>query len=228
ALRRRAKNDRATQKERNKVSVYRRGDVWWYKFRLGGQTIRESSKSESKTVAKDAERQRRRELEESWNQIKRRKLPPLFSIASADWLKTRTNIAHSTERSYKLAISQLTTDFGKELLCDISAEDLAAYQTRRKRDGVSNRTVNLEMGVLRSILRRYRMWEAIAADVDFLQESPSPGRALTHEEESGLLDVASKSRCRSLYPVVMLALNSGMRASEIRNLTWAQVDFLGQ
>ena len=207
------------------MSVYKRGDVWWYKFRFAGQMVRESSKSESKTVAKDAERIRRRELEESWNQIKRRKLPPLFSVAAADWLKTRTGIAPATERSYKLAISQLTKDLGKQLLCDISGEDLAAFQTRRKREGVSNRTVNLEMGVLRSILRRYRMWEAIAADVDFLRESASPGRALTHEEESALLDAASKSRCRSLYPVVMLAINTGMRASEIRGLTWAQVDF---
>jgi len=60
---------------------------------------------------------------------------------------------------------QLTRDFGKQLLCDIPGADLAAYQTRRKREEVSNRTVNLELGVLRSILRRYRMWEAIAADV---------------------------------------------------------------
>ena len=202
--------------------------VWWYKFRFAGQVIRESSKSESKTVAKDAERARRRELEESWNQIKRRKLPPFFSVAAADWLKTRTGIALSTERSYRLAISHLTTDFGKQLLCDISAEDLAAYQTRRKRECVSNRTVNLELGVLRSILRRYRMWEAIAADVDFLKESPTPGRALTAEEESRLLDAASRSRCRSLYPVVMLALNTGLRASEIRGLKWERVDFLGK
>ena len=208
------------------MSLYKRGDVWWYKFRFAGQMIRESSKSESKTVAKDAERVRRRELEESWNQIKRRRLPPLFSLAAEDWLKTRTGIAPSTLRSYGLAISQLKTDFGKQLLCDLSAEDLAAYQTRRKRDGVSNRTVNLELGVLRSILRRYRMWEAIAADVDFLKESASPGRALTPEEETRLLDAASKSRCRSLYPVVMLAINTGMRASEIRGLTWTQVDFL--
>jgi integrase len=43
--------------------------------------IRESSKSESKTVAKDAERVRRRELEESWNQIKKRTLPPTFERA---------------------------------------------------------------------------------------------------------------------------------------------------
>jgi integrase len=210
------------------MSLYKRGDVWWYKFRFAGQMIRESSKSESKTVAKDAERVRRRELEESWNQIKPANSLPSFSLAAADWLKTRTGIAPSTERSYRLAISQLTKDFGKLLLCDISGEDLGTYQTRRKRDEVSNRTVNLELGVLRSILRRYRMWEAIAADVDFLKESVSPGRALSHVEETHLLDAAAKSRCRSLYPVVMLALNTGMRASEIRGLKWEQVDFLAK
>lgn len=49
----------------------------------------------------------------------------------------------------------------------------------------------------------------------------------TPDEENHLLDAASKSRCRSLYPVVMLALNTGMRVSEIRGLTWQQVDFFG-
>jgi len=61
---------RQTKEGRAKVSVYKRGDVWWYKFRFAGQMIRESSKSDSKTVAKDAERARRRELEQNWNQIK--------------------------------------------------------------------------------------------------------------------------------------------------------------
>jgi integrase len=202
------------------MSVYKRGDVWWYKFRFAGQMIRESSKSDSKAVARDAERVRRRELEESWNQIKRRKLPPIFSVAAADWLKTRTGLAPSTERSYKLAISHLSAAFGKQLLCDLSGTDVSEYQKARQRAGVSGRTANLEVGVLRSILRRYRMWEAIAPDVDFFKENASPGRALTADEETRLLDAASKSRCRSLYPVVMLAINTGMRASEIRGLTW--------
>ncbi len=209
------------------MSVYRRGDVWWYKFRFAGQMIRESSKSDSKTVAKEAERARRRELEESWNQIKRRKLPPLFSVAASEWLKTRTGIAPGTERSYQLAIDHLTEAFGKQLLCDISGADVAEYQRARLRDDVTPRTVNLEVGVLRSILRRHRMWEAIAQDVDFLKEAPSPGRALSAEEETKLLDAASKSRCRSLYPVVLLALNTGLRVSEVRGLRWNQVDLLG-
>jgi integrase len=72
------------------------------------------------------------------------------------------------------------------------------------------------------------MWEPSAADVDFLKESAPPGRALTREEETALLDSASKSRSRSLYPVIMLAINTGMRASEIRDLTWGKVDFFAK
>jgi hypothetical protein len=45
------------------MAVFKRGEVWWYKFYFAGRLFRESSKSTSKTVAKAAEQQRRRELE---------------------------------------------------------------------------------------------------------------------------------------------------------------------
>src|ERR1017187_10453088 len=51
------------------MAVYKRGDVWWYKFRFAGRPIRESAKTGSKTVAREAEKQRRRELEEGFNNI---------------------------------------------------------------------------------------------------------------------------------------------------------------
>jgi hypothetical protein len=43
------------------MALFKRGGVWWYKFYFAGQPIRESSKSTSKTVAKNAEQQRRRD-----------------------------------------------------------------------------------------------------------------------------------------------------------------------
>jgi len=35
------------------MSLFRRDDVWWYEFWFAGQRIRESTKSASKTVARD-------------------------------------------------------------------------------------------------------------------------------------------------------------------------------
>jgi hypothetical protein len=49
------------------MSIFRRGDVWWYEFWFTGWRIRESSKSPSKTVAKGAEQKRKRELEAGFN-----------------------------------------------------------------------------------------------------------------------------------------------------------------
>jgi hypothetical protein len=99
--------------------------------------IREPSKSAGKTVAKDAERVLRHEL--GRNQIKRRKLPSLFSLPAADWLKSRTCIAVVAERSYN-SQSPSSQDFGKQLFCDISGADLAA-QHGETRDAVSGVTV---------------------------------------------------------------------------------------
>ena len=52
------------------MAPFKRGGVWWYKFYFAGQLIRESSKSTSKTVAKNAEQERRRELEAGFNNLK--------------------------------------------------------------------------------------------------------------------------------------------------------------
>lgn len=51
------------------MAVFRRGQTWWYKFYFAGRLIRESSKSTSKTVARDAEKQRRRELESGFHNL---------------------------------------------------------------------------------------------------------------------------------------------------------------
>ena len=48
------------------MSLFRRSDIWWYKFWFAGRRIQESSKSPSKTIARTAEQNRRRELEQGF------------------------------------------------------------------------------------------------------------------------------------------------------------------
>jgi hypothetical protein len=55
AIEKEARAPDASAKGEKAMSVYKRGDVWWYKFTINGQLIRESVKSNSKTVAKGAE-----------------------------------------------------------------------------------------------------------------------------------------------------------------------------
>jgi integrase len=207
------------------MSLYKRGDVWWYKFRFAGQVVRESSKSESKTVAKDAERARHREMEGSFNRIPRPRTAQLFSAASEIWL--RTKIAHLSPRSVIIEqanLKHINPCFGKMLLCDIAADDIARYQAKRLEERAAPKTVNLEVGTLRAILRKNRLWASIQPDVRMLRVREDVGRAISRDEEDALLDACRASRSRSLYPAVLTALNTCMRYSELRLLRWEQVN----
>jgi integrase len=208
------------------MSVYRRGETWWYKFKFAGQTIRESAKTSSKTVAKSAERTRRRELEEGFNGISKTQRAQLFSLAADNWLEAKK--AHLSPRSVVIEtmnLKHLKPTFGGLLVCDIRADDVAAYQSARLRENAAPKTVNLEVGTVRAILRKHRLWANIQPDVTMLRVREDVGRALSPTEEKALLRECRNSRSRSLYVAVEVALGTCMRYSEIRLLRWNQIDF---
>jgi integrase len=210
--------------------LYRRGGVWWYKFRFAGRLFRESAKTTSKSLARQAERRRHQKLEEAIHGIKKRVAPVTFGVAAAEWLKLKKpTLAAKSHRIEQVNIdNHLKPVFGSLLLIDISAEDIAEYQKTRLKEGASPKTVNLEIGSLRAILRRHRLWANLQPDVKMLAVRDDVGRALTADEEQRLLAACRSSRSRSLATAVTLALHTGMRRGEIQNLTWQQIDFLNR
>ena len=56
------------------------------------------------------------------------------------------------------------------------------------------------------------------------KEVPGRVRFLSDEERDRLLDVCKRNDSPNLYPVVVLALSTGMRRSEMRFLTWDRID----
>jgi integrase len=207
--------------------LYRRGQIWWYEFLFMGQRVRESSHSPSRTVARDAERQRRRDLEESVNGLRdKRRRPLLFSVAAREYLEWKKGeVKPSTHRIESKSIDHLSPVFGKLLLADINGRDVARYQQARAEEGAAGATINLEIGTLRSVLRRHRLWGQLQPDVKKRPERDDVGQALTADEETRLLLACQSSRSRCLYPAVVLALNTGLRRSELLNLRWGQIAF---
>jgi integrase len=207
------------------MSTFRRGKIWWYKFNFAGQEIRESSKSGSRTVAKDAERVRRRELELGFNGVSKVERAQLFVVAAEAYIRAKTpHLAHRSVSIERANLAHLIPIFGKMLVTDIRADFIAAYQAQRLKEGSAPKTINLEIGTLRAILRRQRLWANLQPDVRMLKVRQEVGKALTIGEEDALLSACRASRSRSLYPAVMLALHTCMRYSEIRLLRWHQID----
>jgi integrase len=199
------------------VGVYKRGETYWFKFLFQGQLIRESAKTDSKRIATEAERARRRELELGVNGLTRQERP-LFPAAAKNWLTKKTNLTPLGARYYRQYIAKLTKYFGNRLLSDITAVDVADLQNRRKGEGLSGRQINAEVGTLRAILRYYGRWPYISGRVTMLPQRSDVGRALSREDEERLLSAIRASRSPSLYPLFVLSIDAGLRPSEMRSL----------
>ena len=209
--------------------IYRRGEVWWYKFQFAERLFQESARTTTKAIARQAERKRRQQLEESIHGIKKRVAPIQFAVAAAEWLKQkRPTWGAKTYKVEERNLRYLKPNFGSLLLIDITAQDVSDFQKVRLKAGAAAKTINLEAGTLRAILVRNRLWAALQPDVTMLRVDDEVGKALSAEEEAQLISACGASRSRTLLPFVQIAVLTGLRKGEIQQLRWCQVDFLGQ
>lgn len=200
------------------MAVYRRGKFWYYKFRFQKQLIREAAHTKSKTVAVAAERERRHSLELAFNRIPKREALPLVKVAAKQWLQTKANLASGSVYGYKYRVAPVVEKFGNRLICDITLHDVFAYQVQRIALGKSPRTVNYEVACLRGILKMYGLWAPLADHMKSLKQNNNVGRAVSAEDEQKLLKAALSSRSPAIYPLIVLSIDSGLRASEVRSL----------
>ena len=207
--------------------LYRRGRIFWFEFTIGGRRYRETTRTASRSLAVSVERKRRREIEENINGIRPRALPPLFSDAAKDHLvRKRPSWAPKTHVIEAANLEHLKPHFSRLLVTDITDRDIAAYQQARLDARAAPKTINNEVGTLRAILRRHRLWAQLAPDVRMLPVRTEVGVALTAEQEKKLAEACAASRSRSLLPAFSLGIHTGLRSQELRFLRWNQVDLL--
>ena len=211
------------------MSLFRRGEVWWYEFWFAGRRIRESSKSASKTVARNAEQKRKRELEQGFND---------FTDVRQERVRTFGDLAREYLENYKLrlpqsavyaayAVGHVVRLLGPKMLVDITEQTVTQYQNARLREATAPKSVNEEVGfllrilgepgdLLRARLRRKRLLK--------LKVHQTVGKAYSEEEKERMLAEARTARSPHLYPAIILSLNAGVRDAELKRLTWAQID----
>lgn len=207
------------------MTLYRRGRVWWFEFQYEGARIRESTKTRNRRAAEEIEAARRSELARSGAGIVR-KAPLLFQNAAAAYMGEKSLSVQPRTLAIEAAnLKHLLPVFGRKHLHTIEAEHVAAYQARRLTKEAAPKTVSLEVGTLRAILRRSGFWAALQPNVPKLKLPQSPGKALTREEEKKLLTACTASRSKALPIAFLVAVETGLRLKELTNLTWEQIDF---
>jgi integrase len=145
-------------------------------------------------------------------------------------------------RSWKhqlVTLKPLVEHFGKMRIRSITHADIEKYKTRRlqtktRRGGDRDiASVNRELSLLRAMLNYARrqgwlnrnpfgMGESIISNADETRRE----RILTREEEARLLAVCAGPRAH-LRPLLICALDTGMRRGEMFKLRWSDIDLVG-
>jgi len=201
--------------------------VWWYKFYFAGQCIRESSKTTSKTLAKQAEQKRHRELEEGFNGLvgnRDERIRTVKDLADAYLEGYKVRAKSGTFAEY--ALNHLTRHLGKQMAVEITEKTVKEFQTARLKEKAAPKTINEEVGFLLRLLgeqgdsirvklkRQKALKLAVRTDI---------GKAYGSEEKGLLYDEAKKRRSKAIYPALVLVLNCGLRDKELRELQWGRM-----
>lgn len=112
------------------MSLFKRGNVWWYEFWLAARRVRESSKTTSKTLAKAAEQKRRRELEEGFNNLEDVRQERVRTIqALADEYLISYELRHPRSAIFAAyALGHVKRLLGDKMLVDVNEDAVKEYQ----------------------------------------------------------------------------------------------------
>jgi integrase len=204
--------------------------VWWFKFVYAGKLIRESAKTTRKTVAGEAEKRRRLELEQTnagMPMEKRDKRIRSVADVVKPYLVRYEQDHRGRQKSILFAkgrLAHVSRLLGKTLLSDLNEAVVRKYITTRIGEGMSGRTCNMEVGELSRAIGK--PWSVLWPKVRKMEERKDVGRALSPEEESRLLESAGKKgRWHAAAVIIRSLLLTGMRSGELTGAAWGQVDF---
>jgi len=212
-----------------KAMIYKRGEVYWYKFMWKGKLIRESTKQGSDKVARQMESAHRTSLAKG--EVGLRDKKPSITLAQfienrfEPWAKARFEKASpKTWRDY-YRVGLLAIKNYKPLanlaLDQITSETVADFAAYRQSSGLQISSVNSSLQVLRRTLRLAVEWGAVqsAPNVKMLPGARPRERVVTPQDQAKYLAAAPEPLC----PVAEVLVETGLRPEECFRLRWEAI-----
>jgi integrase len=198
-----------------------RSSAYWISYTApGGDRVRESS---GKTTIRDAvaERESRMRPDAPPKPVKESTIT--FNDLAEEYVPWMLTRQKGAERTYKYTVRYFQEKFGRVPLASFNSRLLERWQTELMEDGLENSTINRKMTTLKSMFTKAKEWGMCSKDV---LEKVRAVKALTDSGER--LRYLSYDECRALLlacegdvrNIVLTALTTGMRKTEIFKLEW--------
>ncbi len=208
------------------MGLYRRGQVWWMDLTYNSKRIRRSLETSDRRLA---ERIYAKVITEIIEGKYFERLPgdhKTFREMIERYLREYTvKKAPGTQGMERALAKRLIEYFGNFALTQITPRLIVGYKGKRIESGASAQTINHELQLMSHAYKMAeREWEWVKDNpvrkvskerIDNFVE-----RWLTYEEEEKLLDASPEW----LKDIIVFALNTGLRQSEILNLKWKDVN----
>jgi integrase len=140
----------------------------------------------------------------------------------------------TTQRSEKITAEHLAGFLGKYSMAALSSDLVASYRDHRIAAGKSNNTVRIELAMLSNLFTIAIQEWGLGLNHNPVStiRKPSPGkgrdRRLSEHEEKRLLEAVEQHSNPMLGWIVRIAIETGMRQSEILNLRESQVNLVAR
>jgi integrase len=227
------------------MALKKRGKTWHCHFVVNGQRFRQSLETTDWREAQGKEKELIAAASEGkLHQTSTTLARQPFGLAADDYVTARKlELAPASQAKEKQLLVQLRAYFKQEPLKAITAKRITEYrawrssQTREVKAGGAVRqvpcagpaTLNAELGILRRILKRAKLWARVADDIRPLREPNTIGRAITEEEKQKLLKMAvMRPEWETAYLAAILCLNTTARGCELKGLQWLDVDLFAR
>jgi len=202
--------------------IGKKGDRWYVDFYDGGQRIRKvvgSKKDAEDTEAIYKVDSLRGELRVSKNKMSLKKL-------CEQYLEYEEINGKKSLKRDVIIVNSFLNHFNHLNVAQIDPLKIESYKKKRLEDGVKSSTVNRELACIKHIFNLAKKWKIIhenpAGETKPLKEEKYKIRILEKVEADLLIRAAADY----LKPILIVALNTGMRMGEILGLSWNDIDFV--
>lgn len=207
--------------------LYKRGSIWWIRYAgLDGREVRESSGASKFKMAQALLIGRKKAIGEGKQPEIKKIANHLFQELADEYLRwAEIQRGFRSKQGY---MRQLLNHFGNIPLRRFNPRLVEQFQSERIKKGNKPATVNRLLATLKHMFSK-------AVDWDFVEEAVLKGirRVKMLEENNKRLPMLSKEDCQRfvessdghIRPIIITALNTGMRKTEILQLTWDRIDF---